>query len=280
MSNLLLNIPENISLVIACALSAEAKPLINALKLTPCAKSGQCSVFAHDNKRLILIITGVGRMNMAQGLGVVSHFIAKGTTACFANIGISGAHSLAYGCLVKASKILDMATQIAFYPSIEPKEHCHLYPLCTFDMPQSDYPPDAMVDMEGAAFFQCANQLTSADLITVLKVISDNQDHPSTQINAKAVLNLVQDAWPNMLTHFESLVSKAQRIAPAIVDDKPYLAITKQVHFSHYQQNVLRKRLRQWQIVHDHKNPLTVLDHSNDANAILAALQTEIDMTE
>lgn len=275
----LLTIPKPVTLIIAVAFHAEAKPLIASLALKHHRHAGHINVYANAAQTIILVITGMGKINMALGLGLIMANLNQDGLTCLCNIGIAGADTLSIGCVAKADKIIDQSSDKTHYPALLGNESIPLSPLHTVDTAAMTYPDKAMVDMEGAAFFQCASQMAPISLIMVLKVISDNPTHSPDTLTAKAVTELISAQQPQLIIQLKHLVDKAASVIDTTFDQTIFDAITAKAHFSTYQQLTLKKYLRHWPSAPD-KSPLSVIDIHQDAKGILTALHDLIQHPE
>ena len=70
--------------------------------------------------------------------------------------------------------------------------------LVTLDQPDPSYKQRGIMDMEASGFFSTACRFGSAELIQVLKVISDNRRNDARGINANQACLLMEDAMETL----------------------------------------------------------------------------------
>lgn len=178
------------TLNIICALSCEAKALVNTLKLKKDISVPQFQCYKNQNSTLQLIVSGIGKINAAVATAFVATQVQDNTQA-FLNVGIAGCQQHAIGSALLADKLVDNASQYRIYPKVNLIKKLETETLITFDQPCKDYSNKAMQDMEAFGFYQAALKFTSQEFIQVLKVISDTTEAEQKKIDEKMVQDLM-----------------------------------------------------------------------------------------
>jgi hypothetical protein len=222
------------------ALKAEASPLIECFKLAKESAPSPFPVFANERHQLVL--SGVGKELSAKATSYLSDRFPQPNQS-WLNFGLAGHGTLELGTAFLANRILDDGGENAFYPtqlldhSLEPSA------LQTCSSPVSDYPDPIGYDMEASAFCANASLVSIRELIQVVKIVSDNPDHPVGSFDRSSVGTLIEGALPTILPVIEQLEDFALEIAPS--PDLAELVDSALAHhpFSETQRHQTRKLL-------------------------------------
>lgn len=231
---------------IVTALTCEARPLIDALKLKRLHKISAFSIYSNDE--FFLIISGVGKVNAAASTAFLHAIAEQPTHAFYLNLGIAGSDNHQLGELIAPHKIVDRQSQQVWYPNVNLHKFKTTANLMTVDQPAIDYQPNTLIDMEASGFFPTAAKLVGHDQVHLLKVISDNHENPIANINAHKVTQLIEnklDVIMEFIQRSKELSLNETRLLP---DDELFNAITQQWHFTNYQQHQLSNLMRRWKI--------------------------------
>lgn len=254
------------------ALACEAKPFITHFGLK---KNTALSVFdIYQTHNMILTITGVGKSAMAAGVAYSLALFKNEPVAVIINLGIAGHKTAALGQLFIAEKITDADNAKQYYPQCLPKTTVASAPLVTVSLPQTDYAPYTLYDMEASAFYETAIRFTSSELILMAKVVSDNAQSAIHHINAKQV-----SVWFSLhLAGLEILLgqftARATSLIPVATDD--FDQITKVCHFTATEKIQLRKSLNCWQVLSENTALPGSLYKMTSAQKLLSELNTLI----
>jgi len=170
---------------LATAMTAEAKPLIEAFKLSALPQRG-LNAWVGDG--VCLVQTGMGAQRAAARIDALLS-VQTGINA-FINVGIAGADR-PLGDVILAQSILDQESGRRWYPDLPPPaaaahiEHCAVV---TVTEPCSDYKASCVYDMEAAAIARVATEQTDLSRIHAIKVVSDNAEHPLDDFSVKNVI--------------------------------------------------------------------------------------------
>jgi hypothetical protein len=202
-----------------------------------------------------LTVSGPGKTNAAAAISY-THTLFNGL-ACDAwlNIGIAGQHTLAIGTAVLAHRIEDAGSGQCWYPQLVFEPPCPTLNLRTLDRPSTDYDED-VIDMEAAGFYSMASRCGTAELIHVLKIISDNAAQPAGKPDARFFTGLIENRLPCINNFIASLQSLSGELA-AIQQPPPlFNDCLERWHFTEYERNVLLRLLQRWQLLCPDHHPL------------------------
>lgn len=240
--------PQNpAKIFIYTALPCEAKPLVAHFGLK---KDTTVQAFAvYSNARVCLTVTGLGKSAMAAGVAYSQALFASAEHSVMLNIGIAGHKEYALGTLFLADKIIDRDSGRNHYPPLLFKPPCATNGLQTASTPQLDYDQPHLYDMEASAFYETASRFSSGELIQCLKVISDNQGAPATNLQPKLVSELIAAHIPGI----ESVMKDLSALAAVISSPEPelYRSLTESYRFSANEQWQLKNQLSRWCVLTD-----------------------------
>ncbi len=222
------------------ALKAEASPLIECFKLAKESTPSPFPVFANDNHRLVL--SGVGKELADKATSYLSDRFPQPNQA-WLNFGLVGHGTLALGTVFMANRILDDGGENAFYPTQLLDHILESSALQTCSSPVSDYPDPIGYDMEASAFCASASLSSIRELIQVVKIVSDNADHPVGSFDRSSVGTLIEGALPSILPLVDQLEELAHKIAPSPGLAKLVDSALAQHPFSETQRHQARKLL-------------------------------------
>ena len=168
-------------------------------------KSSQTEIYPAKSSKFCVLITGVGKVNMAAAMMWVRHFCHFQRVI---NIGLAGHGSLSIGNKVLINQIIDEASNQAFYPSINFRWRGQQCALKTLSAPSDEYSSKYAFDMEASAFFDIANRCLSNDKIHVLKVISDNPVEPYENLSKQTLQICFASILVSLTELLEIVVSK------------------------------------------------------------------------
>lgn len=222
------------------ALKAEASPLIECFKLAKESVPSPFPLFANDRHRLVL--SGVGKELSAKATSCLSERFPQPNQA-WLNLGLAGHGTLALGTAFLANRVLDDGDENAFYPTQLLDHSFESSALQTCSSPVSDYPDPIGYDMEASAFCARASLVSIRELIQVVKIVSDNPNHPVGSFDRSSVGALIEGALPTILPLVDQLEELAHKIAPS--PDLTELVDSGLAHhpFSETQRHQLRKLL-------------------------------------
>lgn len=184
---------------IVVAHPGEAAPLVELLELSALPDA---PFKAYRNDRgVTLLVSGMGQ---AAATAAVSFLAGRqdridgDPVAAWLNVGIAGHPDAALGSALLAHKIRQRASGRCCYPIPLPADFPSAL-VITVDEPELQYPEAAAYEMEAFAFWQAATTATTAELVQVLKIVSDNRDHPAGRVDLALVQKLMAGQGDNLL---------------------------------------------------------------------------------
>ncbi|MDG2337691.1 MAG: hypothetical protein P8N94_06855 [Gammaproteobacteria bacterium] len=198
-----------VNIVVAHAL--EAKALIPMLHLQPFDTTSRFVQYGNSNN-LHLIVSGIGRAAMEAAITDLSQQQAneEGQIRAWLNIGIAGHSQAPLGGAWLGNKITCQVSGVSAYPP-QLIAHIDSGAVITVDEPERTYPEDAAYEMEAFSFFEQATKYSTAELVQVFKIISDNLENPIEKLDFKNVPNwigLQQEQIILLISKMSSLVGE------------------------------------------------------------------------
>ena len=257
------------------ALKAEAKEIIKQYDLISFDHEGPFPVYKNKSQDIWLTISGIGQINSSAATMHLFHKSNAQPWSIWINLGIAG-YEAAYGSIYQIDKIIADNNNIVYYPSRTLVSKIPYTTLLTLDNPQTNYTDKYMLDMEGLAFYQVANKITSHELIVVLKIVSDNSDYNVKNINSAKIERLVKQNFSKIndtLIGYHKLSSdetKRHRLS------KNYQIVISNFHFTVSQKNILNDLTKKWDAAFNESNLMDEIKGCKDAKSILKKLKTII----
>ena len=116
----------------------------------------------------------------------------------------------------------------------------------TVDRPEKSYVEDEAYDMEAAGFFKAASNFSETELISSIKVISDNKTSSIDNITEKLIENLMLKT----IAHVEPVVSVLKKrlaiLNKGLVLDRDCLDMVKSIHLTVSQRNQFKSLCRRF----------------------------------
>lgn len=265
--------PSKINCFIFTALQCEAKTFITQFKLKKDLKTHPFTLYY--NEQIVLAITGSGKIAMAAAVAYTLAIHESTQHPALINIGIAGHQTASIGELFFAHKITDADNGKNFYPQLIIKNDCLSQTVCTVSKPETNYQNDCLYDMEASGFYEIASRFTTAELIQVFKVVSDNQTSGVEFINAKKVTQWITDQSEKIIKTIENL----QQLA--ITLENPNLRyeseLLQRYHFTVSSQHQLKTLLHRWDVLTDYAELDFSTKEFNNGKAIVQWLQQKIE---
>ena len=230
---------------IVVALPCEADPFVSRYRLTKTATATAFRLYQGDHMRVI--VSGIGKTAAAAATAYLHALTGSRADVPWLNIGIAGHAEQTLGTGLLAHKIIDHASGRCWYPPLVTESPCRSDTVLTVDRPARHYETDYLYDMEAAGFYGTACRLVSAELVQCYKVVSDNRQSPSENVNKTLARGLIADRIGEIDTLIAALGELAGQMSDSIADPKDYAGILARWRFSVYQQNQLRRLLQRWQ---------------------------------
>ena len=229
-----------------CALACEAKPLIKCwqLKKLPSADHPFGIYVGIDRA---IVITGIGKINMAGAMGYVLALFKKPTPPILINLGIGGQRDEPRGTLCLGHKIIERESGRCFYPQLPFSISCKTYSVITVCQPRNTYMTDELYEMEAAGFYEIAIKFSVSELIQVLKIVSDNALSPICDIDETLVETWVEAQRPVIEELIVQLI--ALRQLASVQANSVYSEMLETFHFTVSRSLKLKSLLQRWQVL-------------------------------
>ena len=257
------------------ALPAEARPLMRHFGLKAVQPPGPFPVYRGDD--IDLVVTGPGRTAAAAATGWLAGLSGDTAEAGWLNVGVAGHHHARPGTAFLVHRIEDAATGRRWYPPQLLTLDCASLGLVTVDRPETNYPGDTLYDMEAAAFFDTATRFSTAELVQVIKTVSDNRAEPTGQVTARRVQALVGAAVAVIEQAVGQLHDMARELAAIDAPPPELERFVARWRFSVTQRHQLAALLRRWQALHGTSAWSADLDALPDAGAVLKRLAERLE---
>ncbi len=209
-------------ILIVCALSIEAKPIVKHYKLQHISSEYGYKIYGHRHGKaqrgcsIGVLITGVGKLNMSAAL-MWSQQMRPARS--FLNVGIVGHGSAAIGDKLLVNKVFDDSKGTSSFPAINFPWKKEFTQLKTVDVPSKEYAEGCAYDMEASAFFYIANKFVSNDKSQSLKIVSDNAECSHELISSKTVSELIGSLLAQIEELVSVLVDPRESVSESVLDE-------------------------------------------------------------
>ena len=266
--------------IVAVALDCEARPLIDYYKLKRDHDVTAFKIYSCCNSEIILVVTGVGKVNSAAAMGFIFHYAGAGSHFTFINVGIAGGDRAMGDCYL-IDKISDHATGNCFFLHMVSDLAClPTINLISYDQPQQLYSDQYLMDMEASGWVQTLLHMVNIEQIQLIKIVSDNGSQSIARINASHVVRLISE----QLTAIDQVVNYSRQLSRTEASHhcvSPYYALLCQkYHFSHYQANQLKELLSTWSINFPKLDPVKLCAQAVNAKDVLKLLTSKLAILE
>lgn len=254
--------PMPVNIVVAHGL--EAKALIEMLELERLHASSEFVEYSNSNK-LRLLVSGMGKKAIAAAVAYLGeHQVSDdGEIRAWLNIGIAGHRDAALGSAWLGNKITDQSSGASAYPP-QLIDGVEVGGVVTVDEPENSYPLDAAYEMEAFAFYTEATKYSTAELVQVFKIISDNLENPISEIDLQSVPGLIAAQAPQLLALIEGMSAIARQYNASQRLPSYYWEICSKTHLTVSQKLQLRRLCQRYRALG--------LEEELDRNAGLKAI--------
>lgn len=232
------------------ALKPEATPLIERFGLRHVRESSDLfPVYRSKDGTTELVVSGPGKIASAAA---TAYLAAKGETnavVAWINFGIAGSGADDYGTTYLAGKVKDRATGQAWYPPAvtSRKTDPPRRGIDTVDSPTDLYPEDGtLLEMEASGFLPVALRVSTAELCQVVKIVSDDANHPMTEVSKSQVRDLCAAAIETVDPWLDAFRVVLREEMERAADPSGFAEWTGTLRFSETQRHRLRRLLRHW----------------------------------
>lgn len=254
------------------ALPCEARPFLDRLRLR--AVTEFTGFRCYEAGEYSLIVSGIGKMAAAAAIAAAETWYGRDGTRVWLNIGVAGHRQHTVGTPLWVGKVIDEASGRNWYPPLLADLPLQTAVLSTIDRPDGDYPPQRLLDMEAAGFFDAGLRFCTIEQLQCLKIVSDNAASGIDGVDEARVRELIHEHLPLAL----QLLGSSAQLAAALQADADYSEARRQLtakrRFSNYQDKQLQRLLRRWQALGGRELPG---EECRDAAAVLSWLQQACD---
>lgn len=222
------------------ALRAEARPLIKHFGLSVARRHGPFRYLSSPDGTLNLVLTGTGR----DAARAAVTRLRDVRDSAWLNVGIAGHSTHRVGTAFLAHRVVDNATQRAWYPPLVFEPPCPTATVRTVARACLDFPTDDLYDMEAAGFYDAAARYANHELVHCLKVVSDTRDRPASLLTADRVGELIGANLAVIVAVVEVLRELSADQARERAEPAGFRTILSRAHFTTTQRRRLRRLLR------------------------------------
>jgi len=259
-------------LYIVCALHCEAKPIIDFYKLSI---ESEASFPVFSNQHMGLIVAGIGKISVAAAMAYLYARGGEKKHIAWLNIGIAGHRTFPLGCLININKVTDESSQVNWYPARYSELMEQSSSLITVEHPVESYDSLSVYEMEASAFMATALRFSPVELIQVIKVISDNEEHHVERVDKVLVSNLITENLPKIDETIKCLNAQLGQYCETYDDSIIYSQCEKNWHFTQYQKKSLSRLIQRWHALSDNVS-FSLISQCKDAKSVIKTLETLI----
>jgi hypothetical protein len=256
----------------------EAKALVKMLELERHHASSEFVEYSNSNK-LRLLVSGIGKEAIAAAVTYLGEQQASdsGEIRAWLNIGIAGHRDASLGNAWLGNKITDQSSGASAYPP-QLIEGIEVGSVVTVDEPENSYPLDAAYEMEASAFYAEATKYSTAELVQVFKVISDNLENPISEIELRSVPGLIAAQAPQLQTLIEGMSAIAVQHNASHRLPSYFSEVCSKIHLTVNQKLQLRRLCQRYNALGMEEELSSVADLKvSDARTLIQQLAERID---
>ena len=238
-------------LTIMVALNCEAKPWVDFYRLKKVCNQ-PFLLYSKEGLKIEIVITGIGALAMSTAVGWIAGRGSLGEASrIWLNLGIAGHVNRRVGEAVRAHCFIDASDLRRHYSPLTASWSGDSDALISVNAPSDSYPDDAMVDMEGWAFYRAASMFASSELIASIKVISDNTENNVEDLNASKITQFMRAHLESVNKFSDNLMALAENRDRLIVVRPIELALSG-MRITHSQQQQLDRLLAKASVLELH----------------------------
>jgi len=259
------------------ATHVEAEPIIAALKL----KKTSARLPYFKSKTTTLVVSGIGKCRAAAACAWLAAKISEEPIEeqqSWINFGIAGHSDASTGTVLAAHKVRDYASEKVWFPP-RIKAPLPSSDLVTVDKPLKEYLPGQLHDMEASGFIDTARLFCDAELVQTVKVVSDNEKQPFSNISTQLSRDLIADNSPTIIEFTEHLRELASHLG--IVDIGVREEFVSRWQFSTAQTVQLERLLQRYNVIFPTMQKIPQdFSQLNTANQVLNQLKQTVDSAD
>ena len=256
----------------------EAKALVRMLELERHHVSSEFAEYSNSNK-LHLLVSGIGKEAITAAVTYLGEQQASdsGEIRAWLNIGIAGHRDASLGNAWLGNKITDQSSGASAYPP-QLIEGIEVGSVVTVDEPENSYPLDAAYEMEASAFYAEATKYSTAELVQVFKVISDNLVNPISEIDIRSVPGLIAAQAPQLQILIEGMSAIATQHNSSQRLPSYFSEVCSKIHLTVNQKLQLRRLCQRYKALGMEEELSSAADlRVGDARTLIQQLAERID---
>tara|TARA_B110000967_G_scaffold207534_1_gene257151 strand:+ start:524 stop:1366 length:843 start_codon:yes stop_codon:yes gene_type:complete len=256
----------------------EAKALVRMLELERHHVSSEFVEYSNSNK-LHLLVSGIGKEAITAAVTYLGEQQASdsGEIRAWLNIGIAGHRDASLGNAWLGNKITDQSSGACAYPP-QLIEGIEVGSVVTVDEPENSYPLDAAYEMEASAFYAEATKYSTAELVQVFKVISDNLVNPISEIDIRSVPGLIAAQAPQLQILIEGMSAIATQHNSSQRLPSYFSEVCSKIHLTVNQKLQLRRLCQRYKALGMEEELSSAADlRVGDARTLIQQLAERID---
>ena len=256
----------------------EAKALVRMLELERHHVSSEFVEYSNSNK-LHLLVSGIGKEAITVAVTYLGEQQASdsGEIRAWLNIGIAGHRDASLGNAWLGNKITDQSSGASAYPP-QLIEGIEVGSVVTVDEPENSYPLDAAYEMEASAFYAEATKYSTAELVQVFKVISDNLVNPISEIDIRSVPGLIAAQAPQLQILIEGMSAIATQHNSSQRLPSYFSEVCSKIHLTVNQKLQLRRLCQRYKALGMDEELSSAADlRVGDARTLIQQLAERID---
>jgi hypothetical protein len=256
----------------------EAKALVRMLELERHHVSSEFVEYSNSNK-LHLLVSGIGKEAITAAVTYLGEQQASdsGEIRAWLNIGIAGHRDASLGNAWLGNKITDQSSGASAYPP-QLIEGIEVGSVVTVDEPENAYPLDAAYEMEASAFYAEATKYSTAELVQVFKVISDNLVNPISEIDIRSVPGLIAAQAPQLQILIEGMSAIATQHNSSQRLPSYFSEVCSKIHLTVNQKLQLRRLCQRYKALGMEEELSSAADlRVGDARTLIQQLAERID---
>ena len=256
----------------------ETKALVRMLELERHHVSSEFVEYSNSNK-LHLLVSGIGKEAITVAVTYLGEQQASdsGEIRAWLNIGIAGHRDASLGNAWLGNKITDQSSGASAYPP-QLIEGIEVGSVVTVDEPENSYPLDAAYEMEASAFYAEATKYSTAELVQVFKVISDNLVNPISEIDIRSVPGLIAAQAPQLQILIEGMSAIATQHNSSQRLPSYFSEVCSKIHLTVNQKLQLRRLCQRYKALGMEEGLSSAADlRVGDARTLIQQLAKRID---
>mgnify|MGYP006156107111 CR=1 FL=1 len=265
-----------VNIVVAHGL--EAKALVKILGLK---REKTCSDFLEygNSNNLRLLVSGVGKVAVAAAVNHLGEQqgLDNGEKRAWLNIGIAGHRNAPLGSGWLGNKITDQRSGSSAYPP-QLIDGIQLGSVVTVDEPENSYPLNAAYEMEASAFYTEATKYSTAELVQIFKIISDNLENPLSEIDLQRVPGFIAEQAPQIVSLVEKMSAIVEQYNVSQRMPSQYQDICENFRLTVNQKLQIRRLCQRFKALDQEKELCDLIVLTNtDTSQLIQKLSNHID---